>query len=179
MATSETPEYMVQKVEQSTGWFAAPNLIPNGSIVRTDAPFGPHFAPLNDAAMAKMQAWLDEEHPAADKEGRPLFNADGSPKKWKPHRQTQFGAGPATDPFTVEVVSAPSKLDGPKLQTLAEIQAQGPGGGSTDQRPGPQPYSGLPPRTPSAPVELKNEEGESIAEVVAVGPPATTVSRKV
>lgn len=171
--TDELPEYLIQKVEQSVGWFAAPDLIPAGSRVKTDAPFGPHFVPLNEAAKRKMQEWLDQEYQAADKEGRPLFKADGTPQMYKPHRQTQFGSGPASEPFSVQVVSTPSKLDGPKLQTLAEIQAQGPGGGSTDQRPGPAPYSGLPPR------EVVNEEGEKVAEVVAAGPPPTTVSRKV
>jgi len=173
---SDTPEYMIQKVEQSVGWFAAPNLIPIGSIVRTDAPFGPHFVPLNEAAKAKMQAWLDEEHPAADKEGRPLFNADGTAKKWRPHRQTQFGGGAPTPAFSVEVVSAPSKTDGPKLETLAEIQAKG--AAPTDQRPPPQAYTGLPPRE-ALPSVVKNEEGEAVAEVVAVGPAPTTTTRKV
>lgn len=176
-ASSELPRYKIVETEQSKGWFAAPDLIPAGSIVSTDAPFGPHFAPLNEAAKAKMQAWLDEEYQMADKKGEPLWS-DGKPVMYKPHRQSHFAANPTpSTPHQVQVESTPSRTDGPKLQTLAEIMAAGPA--STDQRPPPSPF--LPPRdyTAAPASEVVDEDGKVVAVVEVAGPPISSVTRKV
>lgn len=172
----ELPKYRIVKTEQSSGWFAAPDLIPAGSVVYTDAPYGPHFEPLNEAGRAKQLAWLDEEYQAADKDGRPLFKSDGTPVLYKPHRQSNFAANSAPAvPYKVQVASTPSKTDGPALQTLAEIMAAGPK--ATDQRPPAEAYR-LPPRE-AAPVEVKNEDGDLVALVAEKAPPTSTVTRKV
>jgi hypothetical protein len=126
----QVPEY---RIIDPQGWFAAPDLIPFDSIVRTWAPPGAHFEPLNAAAIVAMEDWYEEEYPAANKKGEPLYNPDGSAKMWKPHAQHRIRTYAKTDTATVELIAPPSKDTRPIL-SLAELQ-KGPK--ATDQRPPP------------------------------------------
>lgn len=126
----QVPEY---RIIDPQGWYAAPDLIPFDSIVRTWAPPGNFFEPLNAAAINAMEEWYEEEHPAANKKGEPILLPTGEPKMWKPHAQHRIRTYAKSDVAEVEVIAPPSRDTRPLL-SLAELQ-KGPK--ATDQRPPP------------------------------------------
>src|SRR6185369_5871701 len=133
MSQTEVPEYRVIAPE---GAFCAPDLLPLGTVLRTWMAPGPQFEPLNDAAKARFEEWLEEQHPDADRfDRRPLKNADGSPVMWKPHAPYRRAAPTDAKASAVEVIARPEK----KVQanmSLAEIMAGADKKGG-DQRPPP------------------------------------------
>jgi hypothetical protein len=174
MAQTEIPEYEVISNEGAfvpTKADGSSELLPFGSRLKTWMPPGPHLAPLNPAAQAVMDTWYDEEHPAADKEGRPLFDSSGKEKMWRPHAQYRIRRTEPGKAAMVEVVSIPTKDETP-LMGLAEIMAQS-GGGNPNQRPAAafvQPEVSVAPDTEPA----KSPEDPAPAVVATAIPPSTS-----
>lgn len=142
------PEYEV--LEDA---FFEPDLIRAGSRIRTHMSPGAHLRPLNDAARAKMELWYNEEMPMADKEGRPILLADGTPKMFKPHlAHRPFTAGGLVpEREEVELVAGPAR-DTKTHLTLAELQLAK--ARATSQRPPPKYEPNTSPDIAKAPGEL-------------------------
>ncbi len=162
----EVPEY---EIITPTGAFFDPDLLPQGTKVRTWAPPGNHLRPLNAAAEAAMEAWYDEDHPAADKDGRALFLADGSPKLYKPHAIYRIRPSTKTTNAAVEVLERGTQESKP-IMGLAQIMA-GTDRRNTDQRP-PALQHSRPTPTPNtdAKIATPEEPMAPTAQVIAAAP---------
>lgn len=181
--TDQVPEYLVIINGDGTqnGFFAAPDLHPPGTIIRTWAPPNQGLKPLNEAARQVMEEWYTEEHPAADKfTGRPMQAPDGTPIMWQPHkmyRPADIVAAQARS--EVEVLAHPEKDSAPIL-SLADLQ-KGPK--ATDQRPppvhvrpgkrGPQVAT---PNVAAAPGD-PSDPSQPISQVVAAASPTPPSAR--
>lgn len=148
---AETPQYRV--IEPA---FFAPDLIPVGTIIATDAPPGPHLEPWNEAAKARMEEWYSTEMDEIDPKTK-----EKTGKKIRPYagyRPAPFNPAPQQ---TAQVLEEPESA-APAGLTLAEIQQRKP----TDQRP--------PPATrfkKTSPVA----DAPKAATVVEAAPPTTSV----
>lgn len=178
----QVPEY---EVVSSEGAFVPvqadgqAKLLPFGSKLKTWMPPGPHLAPLNPAAQAVMDAWYDEEHPAADKEGRPLFTADGKEKTWRPHAQYRIRRTEPGQSAHVEILSVPTKDETP-LMGLAEILASR-GDASADQRPAPahvRPEVVASPEPVAEPAKSPSDDAPLAVATSIPAPSPTTITRK-
>lgn len=118
----ETPQYRV--IEPA---FFAPDLIPVGSIIATDAPPGPHLEPWNEAAQARMEAWYDAEVDEIDPKTK-----DPTGKKIKPNARYRPARYDASPQQTAQVIEEPEAAQ-PAGLTLAQIQQKK----NSDQRPPP------------------------------------------
>lgn len=121
---NEVPEYRVV-----TTAFFEPNLIEAGSRIRWEGAPGDHLEPLNAAAIARMEAWYDEEVEAVE-------TATGKKiGKLKPHRGMQFTSAPVEEVAPMELLSVPDHDDASQnIMTLSEITTARK---ATNQRPGP------------------------------------------
>lgn len=179
--TDQVPEYEVVVNGDGTqnGFYAAPDLIPPGSIIRTWAAPNQGLKPVNEAARQRMEEWYAEEYPMADKfTGRPIMNTDGTPVTWQPHamfRPANILAAQAQS--AVEVVAHPSK-DAAPILSLADLQ-KGPK--ATDQRPPPvHTRPGARIAKPNTSPEIASEEGDPTlpaAQVIAAAPPSIPAPR--
>ncbi len=150
---TEVPQYRV--LEEA---FFAPDLIPVGSIIATDACPGPHLEPWNDAAKARMEAWYNEEFDEIDPKTR-----DKTGKKIKPHAVHRRAEYVAADQQTATVIEAPEVGDGGG-KTLAELAVRKP----TDQRP--------PPSRQFKKVSPVEDAPKPTAAVISPGPKTGTVT---
>ncbi len=120
--SDEMPQYRLLEPA-----FFAPDLLDPGTIIATNAPPGPHMEPWNEAAKARMEAWLSEEHDEIDPK-----TLEKTGKKYRPHakyRRAEYTPSAQQTAFVVEE----AEENAPVGQTLAELQMRRP----TDQRPGP------------------------------------------
>ncbi len=161
--TNPTPVYRL--LEEA---FFAPDLIPPGTEFEFTGAPAPAFLPLNDAARKRMDAWYEEEHPAADRDGNPIPG-----KMWRPHAKYRIGhnSTPAEERH-LRILSMPTPEDQPQIQTLAETMAGLKK--NTDQRPGPaQEFRDR--KEEDGPASLPTNtlagEGEAAVKIVAAAPP--------
>ena len=124
--------------------FIEPYLLQPGSIIETEGPPGPHLVPLNDEATAKFEAWLTEELPERDENGRLMKNPDGTQRMHRPREKFRFAmpsATPAEPPAELTILSGPPKMAVGVENTLAGKHLQRKLG---EMRPPPAPFSEVP-----------------------------------
>lgn len=128
----QIPIYRVLPWMGSDHTFIAPENVPAGSVIETDAPPGPHLEPLNEAAELRMEEWYSEAFPAKDEKGKLLRG-----QFEYPHAKYRVVAYSPGDQQTARIISGPPKDEGTTNPlSLAEIAARAPTV-NTDQRPGP------------------------------------------
>lgn len=135
-----TPQYQVRD-----RCFIEPYLLHPGSIIETEGPPGPHLVPLNDEAKAKFEAWLTEEMPERDENGKLMKNADGTQRMYRPREKFRFAmpsATPAEPPAEMRLISGPPKMVVGVEDTLAGKHLKRKLG---EMRPPPAPFSEVPP----------------------------------
>lgn len=117
---TETPQYRLLEPA-----FYAPELIPAGSIISTEAPPGPHLEPWNEAAVLRMAAWLtievDEIDPLTKKKTGNRIRPN------EKYRRVTYTGG-AQQTATVIAPPVPADANG---TSLAEINIRA----ATDPRP--------------------------------------------
>jgi len=131
-----TPQYQVRD-----RCFIEPTLLHPGSIIETEGPPGPHLIPLNDEAREKFEAWLSEELPERDENGKLMKNADGTQRMHRPREKFRFAlpsATPAEEPASMTIISGPPKMVVGVENTLAGKHLQRKLG---EMRPPPAPFS--------------------------------------
>lgn len=108
--------------------FFAPNLLPAGTVITYDGSPGHHLDPLNEEAVARMEAWYEEEMPELNEKG------ERTGRKVKLHAMHRFAPQDAPEVFGVTVDALPVE-ENEKVMSLAEIITAGKA--STNQRPPP------------------------------------------
>lgn len=134
-----TPQYQVRD-----RCFIEPYLLHPGSIIETEGPPGPHLVPLNEEARAKFEAWLTEEIPERDDNGKLVKNTDGSQRMYAPREKFRFALpkdGPTEAPAEMTIISGPPKIGVGVENTLAGKHLQRKLG---EMRPPPAPFSDVP-----------------------------------
>lgn len=122
--SGETPRYKLLADS-----FFAPRMLLAGSIIATHASPGNHMEPLNEAAVARMEAWYDEEHPVIGKDGKPTGDTH------RPHMKYKIQRYEPGEVHQVELLAEPKAADMTNSLSLAEVdQVRFK---DTDQRPGP------------------------------------------
>lgn len=98
-APLEAPQY---RVLHET--FIAPFKIKPGSIIETHSSPGPHLDPLNDAARAKFELWLNEEYDETNER-----TGEKTGHKVRPHLKYRPVEYVASDAAEVRIVAEPPK----------------------------------------------------------------------
>lgn len=149
---TDVPQYRV--LQDS---FFAPRMVYAGSIISTHAPPGNHLEPLNEAAVARMEEWYNQEFDEIDEKGKKTG------QKVQPHMKFRIQLYEPGVVHSVDVLAEPRADDMTDSLSLAAAHQQTRV--DTDQRPGPA-------RVPEA-VAMAEQSGVSLDEAAApTGPKA-------
>lgn len=118
--------------------FIAPHLLEPGARIRTTAKPHNGWQPLNQAAVAALEAWYEEEYPAKDEKFKPIIGPDGKQVMVKPHamfKPNEYGVVERPEEHKVQVLAIPDPRAAANPYGLAEsLFGRRP---DTDPRPGP------------------------------------------